>query len=370
MPLNLLIVKLSSMGDVIHTLPAARHLREAFPDARLAWAVQDIHADLLDRQPWLDRVIAWRRKNLKTFREFIVQLRKTRWDVAVDFQGIFRSGMVTRLSGAKQRVGYGPSKELAHWFYNLTIPRIPREGHAVEWYLHLASEFTGLPAEPPLDRPYLHSAANSAAIVDAGHPSRFPLHLRESDRQTAADWLAAHNFDAFSDRLILLCPDCRRPCNRWPEEKFSKLAQRLLAVDGLRVALVGGPLSRELCDRIAGSVKGNLWRADGKMTLSASAALIERASVTVTGDSGPMHLAAAVGSPIVALFGPTNPAWTGPYSRQAIVLSRHLECSPCKTRGPCPLKHVIPRCMNEIRVEEVYCAIHRQLQAVASRPHP
>jgi ADP-heptose:LPS heptosyltransferase len=163
-PASVLIVKLSSMGDVIHTLPAARHLRAAFPRAILGWAVEEAHADVLRGQRWLDETIVWRRKGLGSYLDFLRRLRCSRWELAIDFQGIFRSaGLVMRCSGARRRAGAAPSKELAHWFYNAPVPRPPRDGHAVEWYLAVAEAVTGLPAEARLERPYMDLPTNSAA---------------------------------------------------------------------------------------------------------------------------------------------------------------------------------------------------------------
>jgi ADP-heptose:LPS heptosyltransferase len=414
-PSSVLIVKLSSMGDVLHTLPAARHLRAAFPQATLAWAVEEAHADLLRGQSWLDELIVWRRESYRSYRDFLRRLRRTRWDVAIDFQGIFRSAaLVTRRSRARRRVGFAPGNELAHWFYNVRVPRPPRDGHAVEWYLQLAQAVTGLPAEPPLERPYLqdpasggrqppdHAASCDAAATrnlprpehsgstldvgcsmldvrasdprlwprtehrtsDVQHPTaiapRFPLNPSLADHQAADAWLAERAFSRRREKLVILCPDARRQANRWPEEKWSRLAARLSSLSGIRVALSGGPASRACCDRIAAAA-GDVWRADGQFRLLASAALFSRAACVVTGDTGPMHLAVAVGAKIVALLGPTNPRWTGPYASDAIVLTRSLPCSPCKTAGRCPLRFDPPRCMDEISVEETAAAVATQL---------
>jgi heptosyltransferase-1 len=373
---SLLIVKLSSMGDVLHTLPAARHLREAFPEAKLGWAVQEPHAELLRGQSWIDEVIVWRRRSPRTYLSFVRRLRKTRWDVAVDFQGIFRSGIVTRLSGARRRIGFCPSNEKAHWFYNAPVPWVERSGHAVEWYLHLAAAVTDSEPPAPLDRPYLAEKAEKVSGTLStqhyrclAHPdkvpdtfSRFPLHPSLADYQAADAWLAAQGYDAVRDRVVVLCPDARREANRWPPEKFAELANRLLA-GGLRVAVSGGPASRAIGDEIAAQVNGRLGRADGAFRLLASAALLSRAAAVVTGDTGAMHLAVAVGTRVVALLGPTSPRWTGPYASTAIVVTKHLPCSPCKTAGRCPLKYDPPKCMDDISVDEVYDAVLRQIQA-------
>ncbi len=375
-PQSILIVKLSSMGDVIHTLPAARHLRAAFPGARLAWAVEEPHADLLRGQTWLDEVIVWRRANLRSYAQFLSRLRRTRWDVAIDFQGIFRSAaLVIRWCGARRRVGFSPRNELAHWFYNAPVPRPPQDCHAVEWYLKLAQAVTGLPAEPRLERPYLKLAPHAASEgVNIERPTSnvqhrtsatsalFPLQPSQDDHAAVEAWLTEQRIDPRRERLVVFCPDARREANLWPETNWAELASHLKGVPGVRVALSGGPASRARCDRIDQAAGSALLRADGQFRLLASAVLLGRAACVVTGDTGPMHLAVAAGARIVALLGPTNPRWTGPYASDAIVLTRHLPCSPCKTAGRCPLGYDPPRCMEEITVAETAAAVARQLE--------
>ena len=339
---SVLIVKLSSMGDVLHTLPAGLALRRALPEARIGWAVERAHAGLLAGQDWLDELIVWDRRNLRTFADFVRRIRAGRWEVAIDFQGLLRSGLVARLSGARQRVGYAPTRERAHWFYNRQVPLPTLDRHAVDRSLDLVR------------------AAFPNAAHDAMQP-RFPLHPTPADMAAVERWLCEQRFDPARERLVVLNPHCRKDANRWPAERFRELVGRLLERPQTRVALVGGPIARELCDDIAGPYAGRVLRADGCLSLLGTAELFRRAQVVVTGDTGPMHIAAAVETPIVALFGPANPTRTGPYADNAIVLNRHLECSPCYARSACPLGHAVPRCMDEIAVADVLVAIDRQL---------
>jgi ADP-heptose:LPS heptosyltransferase len=196
---------------------------------------------------------------------------------------------------------------------------------------------------------------------------RFPLHPSLADHQAVDAWLAERGFDRGREKLVIFCPDARREANRWPEEKWAKLAVELASLPTVRVILSGGAAARERCHRIAAAAGGDIWRADGQFRLLASAALFSRAACVVTGDSGPMHLAVAVGARVVALLGPTNPRWTGPYASDAIVLTRSLPCSPCKTAGRCPLRFDPPRCMEEISVEETTAAVIRQLNGLCNQ---
>ncbi|MGC3966623.1 MAG: glycosyltransferase family 9 protein [Pirellulales bacterium] len=142
----------------------------------------------------------------------------------------------------------------------------------------------------------------------------------------------------------------------------------MLQRPGVRVVISGGPVARELCDEIAAPLGERVWRADGAFTLLGSAELIRRAHLFITGDTGPMHIAAAVGTPIVALFGPADPLKTGPYTTDAIVLTKRLPCAPCFAKQ-CPLGHRPAKCMTDISVDDVVAAASNVLESnVPVRP--
>jgi len=355
---SILIVKLSSMGDVIHTLPAAAAIRRALPRAKIGWAIERAHADLVRDHPMIDHVIEWDRGSARGLLEFVRQIRRHHWDVAIDFQGLLRSGVVAFLSGARRRIGYRPTGERAHWFYTERIPRVTMDRHAVERNLALAARLEGVSIDEPLDRPYLRGAAPAAGLSS---PSRFPVHLGDEEQLAVDAWLARQGFDRETHRLVAFCPDCRKEANRWLAERFAELARRLTQRPEIRVVICGGPASRDVCAAAASESDANrVWRADGQFGLRASMALLSRASVAVTGDTGPMHMAVAVGVRVVALFGPANPLRTGPYAEDAIVLRQTLDCAPCFARR-CPLKYDPPRCMAELSVDAVEAAVLRQI---------
>lgn len=381
MATSILIVKLSSMGDVLHTLPAAQAIRAAFPQATLGWAVQSAHAELLRGQPMLDHVITWDRGARGSFLSFIRRLRAVRWDVAIDFQGLLRSAIVARLSGARRRIGFAPTRERAHWLYNDGVPLETMDRHAVERYLQLASRLTEHETPSPLVRPYLDGGhEHSMGEVPAPHAigsgadghvalgfdqdtawrDRFRLYPTAADCRQVDGWLADQGIDLGEQRLIVLFPECRKDANRWPTAKFAALVRRVGELPDARVALAGGPSSRRLGNEIVAQAQCDVLRAEGHFGLLASAELLRRADVAVTGDTGPMHLAVAVGTPIVALFGPASPLRTGPYTSRAIVLREPLDCAPCFARR-CPLRYDPPLCMDRIDVDRVYEAVVAQL---------
>lgn len=355
---RILIVKLSSLGDVLHTLPAAQALRRRFPDSHIAWAVEQLHAPLLANQPWLDERIVWQRNESGGFRRFVGQLRSTPWDIAIDFQGLFRSGLVTWLSGARRRIGAAQAREFAPLFYNERVSLPTLDAHAVEKSFALLHPLGCNDPTLPLARPYLTSQPPLSS-----HTGRqlFPLYPSALD-QTAVDrWCEEHRYDSQHDRLVILNPDCRREANRWPAARFAEVARRLLALPGVRVAVTGGPGAKRLGDEIAASVGSDLWRADGRFSLLGSVELFSRAHLLLTGDTGPMHLAAAVDLPVVALVGATAPVRTGPYTTDAVVLRAALDCMPCLAKR-CRLGHALPPCMEQIEVERVVNTIRARLE--------
>jgi heptosyltransferase-1 len=373
-PNRILIVKLSSLGDVIHTLPAAQALRRKFPQAHLAWAVERAHAGVLRDQECFDELIEWSRGTWRNYLAFLRRLRATKWDLAIDFQGLCRSGFVTWASGARRRIGYDATRERAHWFYNERIAPPTEPLHAVEKSLQLIEPLGVRLDGVPLTRSYLappvigagyapgtiertdsaHAPVFRGAHDTEGRPL-FPLSIRSAERTAVDAWLAAHRFDARSHKLVVLNPHCRKAANIWPAERYTQLAARLLERPFVRVVISGGPVAKELCDEITAPLGDKVWRADGAFTLLGSAELIRRADLFITGDTGPMHIAAAVGTPIIALFGPADPLKTGPYMTDAVVLTKRLPCAPCFAKQ-CPLGHRPAKCMTDISVDDVTTA--------------
>jgi ADP-heptose:LPS heptosyltransferase len=359
---RILIVKLSSLGDVLHTLPAAQALRRQFPTAHIAWAIEQLHAPLIADQPWLDEQIVWQRTKRGGFRKFIAQLRAQSWDIAIDFQGLFRSGLVTRLSGARRRIGAAQARELAPWFYTERVQLPSLDVHAVEKSFELVKPLGAVDPRLPLARPYLDS--QSPRPTQLGR-ELFPLFPSTNDRAAVDRWCEEHRYDPARERLVILNPDCRREANRWPVARFADVARRLLDQPGVRVALTGGPGARAMGDEIAAAVGKNLWRADGRFSLLGSVELFSRAHLLLTGDTGPMHLAAAVDLPVVALIGATAPSRTGPYTSDAVVVRQSLDCMPCLAKK-CRLGHAVPPCMEQIDVERVVNVIRARLDDSAA----
>jgi lipopolysaccharide heptosyltransferase I len=332
---RILIIKPSAIGDVVHTLPILNLLRTRWPAAHISWLVTPACAGILQGHPQLDAVILFERRRWATWwrrpsrwlelRRFTRDLRERRFDLVLDLQGLFRSGWLARKTRAAVRVGFANARELAWAFYTHRVPIHTPEQHAIDRYLALA-RFIG--CDGPVQYVLAHGQQDHAQ-VEALCPTRL-------------------------GKYAVLAPGTNWPTKRWPIERFAALPAILKDRFGLEtVVVVGAPSEVELAAKIPGAV--NLA---GRTSLRQLCALIERAAVVISNDSGPMHIAAALRRPLVAMFGPTNPTRTGPHDRPDAVLRLDIPCSPCYSRR-CPHQS----CLRWLGIEPVVRAIETQLRS-------
>jgi lipopolysaccharide heptosyltransferase I len=345
---RILIIKPSSFGDVIHALPVLNGLRHRYPHARISWLVASSCAGLLEGHPALDEIIRFDRKRygqigrnpLASFEfiQFIQDLRGRRFDLIVDLQGLFRSGFLAMATGARTRVGFANARELGWIFYNHRVDVPDPEMHAVQ-------------------RNYLFGRA----LGFAGLPIRFDLPVRPQSREAVSDLLAREGVQRGEDYLVV-GPGTRWETKQWPAEHFAAAIRTVVVEHGLPVVLTGMPEERETADRVAAGAGGRVANLAGRTSLPEMIALVDGARAVLMHDSGPMHLATALGKPLVAIYGPTSPARTGPYGRGETVARLDLPCSPCylKRVAECPHGH---RCMRELRPEAVAAQVSRTLAA-------
>jgi lipopolysaccharide heptosyltransferase II len=255
-------------------------------------------------------------------------VRAGRFDVVVDLQGLLRSAVLGGMSGAPVRIGFANGREGSPWFYTDRIPVPAASIHAVDRYLLIAR---ALGAEP--DKP---------------GPSAFPL-PHDAGAEAKMDALLAAVDVQMGTVLVALNPSARWPTKRWPAESFAAVGDRLQQQVGVRVVVVGGAEDRPVVEAMMRAMRTAPIDLAGKTTMKELIALLRRLQLFITNDSGPMHLAAAVGTPVIVLFGPTDPARTGPYGDGHTILRSGIPCSPCFSR----------RCMNAVTME-CMTAIHPQ----------
>jgi lipopolysaccharide heptosyltransferase II len=260
---------------------------------------------------------------------FLRQLRERRYDIAIDLQGLLKSGIIIGLARAKRKIGFDLTREMSYLFLNERLPAYDKEKHALERYLDVARYLGAIDLSPsctlPIERERVVMGARTAGLVKDGR------------------------------RLIVINPVARWKTKLWDEGKFARLADRLVTERHSVVIFTGSPDDRAITERIRGMMRENSVNWAGETTLRELAALASLADLFITTDTGPMHLAAAAGARVVALFGPTAPWRTGPYGPGHEVVRKGTACSPC-FRRTCD---VGVRCMEEITVEDVMERIDR-----------
>ncbi len=321
--MKVLIVKLSSMGDVLHALPAALEIKRQW-GAEIHWAVHPVFAGLVRCFPCVDHIVEIpRRGGLSLFRQAVRRLRENKYDWVVDFQGLFKSAVLVRLARTDHRVGPGFWREGARLFYD-AVPKRPRpRRHAVEECLDLLPVLGLTRPETP----------------------EFRLSPPELSPGTAGE----------GKLRIAIAPVSRWTTKNWPLERFAETARRLVREMGAEVHILGGGADRPDAEELARLAGVEIRNHCGEFDLPHSCALLRHMDALVTNDSGPMHLAAAMNIPCVALFGPTLPGRTGPYGPIHRVLQSD-SCAPCYRRT-CPRGDFA--CLRDISVDRVMDAVRK-----------
>ena len=313
--MKILILKPSSLGDVIQALPALRLLKLHFPDAEIFWWIDSALAPLREGDPDLAGGVRFERRRWARPPHWPAMFRSVRWmraqkfDLVIDLQCLARSGAFAWLARGKFLVGLDEAREGARGFYDLAVPRKNFHTHAVDWYLSVLPElgvpvhnnFTWLPERPQL-----------AAEVNRKWPE------------------ANSKLKTQNSKLILLQPGARWKNKRWPVKYFAELVRALAQkFPDARFAILGDKGDQPLGETILQAAPERVLNLCGATSLPEMIEWIRRCDLLITNDTGPMHVAAALGKPLVALFGPTEPRRTGPYGQLENVLRLDLPCSPC-----------------------------------------
>ncbi len=325
---KILIVKPSSLGDIIHSLPLLKAIKEGLPEASVHWVVAKGFEDLLLEHPLLDRVFVINKQNWKnplkapgTIKEILgigKKLREERYDVVIDLQGLLRSGIITALSRAPVRIGFSDAREMSPLFYNLKIEG-GKDIHAVDRYLKIASLLQiqsskiGFPL-PPLGKNPVNE-----------------------------------------NRYFVIVPGARWQSKRWPAEYFADVTKELAKME-FRAVLVGAGSDIDLAEKITSLSETNVLNLAGKTNLKGLCSVIKDSTFVLTNDSGPMHIASALDIPVFAIFGPTSEIRTGPYGSKSRVIKSSINCRPCFKKRCNDI-----RCMYDVTPEEVVRTIKEAL---------
>jgi lipopolysaccharide heptosyltransferase I len=352
---RILLIKPSALGDVVHTIPVLVKLRARYPKARIDWLITPENADIVRCHPALSNVVLFARRDfskrgrrwraLVSFFDLLKQIRRAKYDLVVDMHGQLRSAFFALVSGARVRIGFDrPIKRELTVSAEHDLRNVPshgwrgaREGSWIAYTHRISIPTLDVHA---IDR-YLWVGSLLGFDDD---PPDLTIHLSSDTMRNVEQLLEDHGVTPDMP-LVILVPGTIWETKHWTVEGFAGVARQFLH-DGFAVALAGTMRDRERCRQIAAAAPG-ACDLSGKTTPAELAALIRRAEVAVTNDSGSMHVAASLGKPMVSVFGPTNPVHIGPYQRPESVVRVDLPCSPCNYRrlSQCPFDHA---CMKQV----------------------
>jgi heptosyltransferase I len=343
--MHILIIKLSAIGDVVHSLPVLSGLKTLYPQSHIHWLIEETASGLIQDHPLLDKVLICHRKRwvrdlgrgksapLREFWDFLSLVRENRYDLILDLQNLFKSAFWVALARGDRKLGFSNTKELAYIPLNERIGSEDFSLHAVDRYLKFI-KYLGDYSEQP----------------------QFPVPVTKAHMVRADQLLKDAGFSG--KRVVALHPVALWPTKLWSQESFKELAKYLTYELGAGVIFTGGVQDKDYIDTIAKQISPAPINLCGRVNLLELAALFSRCAVLISTDTGPMHLAAAMGIPVVALFGPTAPDRTGPYGAGHVVVRAGLPCSPCFKK-----KCDDPRCMSEIMPNQVFQAVKERLKS-------
>lgn len=331
---KLLIVRLGSLGDIIHAVPAAAAIRHAVPQATIDWLVDVRHRELLDLVPVVDHRIPVDTTNLGSLSSAVRELRRASYDVALDLQGLLKSAVLARLSGASRVVGF-PADLL-------------RERAARVFYTETAGEV----APHVIDKNLSMLKAIGVRMPDVAFPldDRHPYIAAEARSRLGI---------AEGTRFALINPGAAWPNKRWPPVYFAEVSRELAKRHDLRSLVLWGPGEEQIAHAVA-AASDNTAAVSPPTTMADLVSLAKAAALMISGDTGPMHVAGACGTPLVGIFGPTDPQRNGPWSEDDLSVSRYRSCA-CHYRRQC---RISGWCLLDVSPREVMQLVDRRLVRV------
>lgn len=342
--MNVLIVRLGALGDIVHTIPAAAALRSALADARIDWIVEAKHRAVVDLVEGIDRVVSLEGRTLGAWTDALKRLRQVPYDLALDFQGLMKSAVLARASGASRVAGFSIwhlREKAARPFYsetdavqgNRSDEGEPIGEHVIQKNLRLL-RVVGIEATT-VHFPIARTSSPPAQEVVRGYGER---------------------------GYAVVNPGAAWPNKRWPAERFGEVAAFMQEVRGLSSIVLWGPGEEELARAVAAASSGAA-RLAPPTTIADVVEVARSAALVVSGDTGPLHIAAAVGTPAVAIFGPTDARRNGPWCPDDVVVTRYDVCR-CHYERRC---HQPDWCLLSVSIAEVTAAIQQRLTQ-AGRP--
>ena len=321
---SLLIIKPSALGDVIQSTCLLPLIKQKNPDIKISWLIFEHNKEIVTDHPLIDNVFIFNRKNnfLKELFKLRKQLKKTKFDIVVDIQGLLRSALFSLFSKSKRRVGYKNAREGAHFFYTEKY-YISTKQHAVKRYLKLFE---------------------MAGIISIPEEIDFPLPIKDIHTEKINKMLLKYD----SKNIITICPTSRWITKCWPKNYFISLINMLEKKLNAKIILLGSLLEKDIINYIENATSNSLNLA-GKLNLMEISALLKKSHLFIGSDSALMHMASGTKTPSIAIFGPTDPKKTAPFNPFAKILKMDLDCMPCFKKH---CKNI--KCMNLLKPETIF----------------
>lgn len=321
-------------GDSVMTLPALRALRRVLPEAKITLVVRPSAKGIFAGVDFVDDVLVYERRNAFSVFSQIREWRKRRFDLAVLFQNAFEAALIPFLAGVPSRLGYATESRQALLTHPLPLPDWRSSRHEVFYYLYLVTA--------------LEQALYGTSSICESEPDA-SLGISDVRKTEAENLLRAYGVRG-GEPVVVLCPgSVNSRAKRWQAESYAGLADRLIE-SRRQVVLIGSPDEMDVTNEVTSRMRHRPFVLTGKTSLDEVTAVLSLVDLVVTNDTGPAHIAAALGRPTLVIFGPTNPLTTRPFAPEAEVLRHPPDCAPCMLRD-CPIDH---RCMTAITVDEVF----------------
>lgn len=343
------------VGDAVMTIPALRELRQLFPEAHLTLATRPWARELFSEADFLDHVLVYDRRGLKSVFDQAREWRARNFDLAVLFQNAFEAALIPAVARVPYRIGYATERRSFLLTHPLPLPEWRSSKHEVFYYLNLVAALERI-------------VSGKERRLDDYQPD-IGIQVSNQRRSAGADFLTSRGVN--SDRpVVALCPgSINSRAKRWPAERFATLADSLIET-GVQVVLIGSTGELEVSNQVVKHMRHQPIVLTGGTTLAEAVEILATADLLITNDTGPAHIAAALGRPTLVIFGPTNPVTTQPFSSNAEVVRHPPDCAPCMLRD-CPIDH---RCMTAITPEELFSKARAILSSRPNmrdaKPHP
>lgn len=335
---SILLFKLRYIGDVLMTTPAIRLLRKYYPNTHITMVVNKGTEDVVRYNPHINRILTIDRegvkkspiyKSMSNNLEFLKTLRERRYDISIDFASGDRAAYLSLLAGVPYRIGFKSGEGWRRVILNRIID-VPNNVHTVKRYLLILEEALGLKTED----------------------TAMELYTEKGDDDYISQWLKKNCIEG--KKMVVINPGGRYWFKRWQTGKWASLIDLIQGKLGVPVVITGAGREKEDIRTIMAGMKTQAYSIAGQTTVLELASLLKMAALYIGNDSGPMHIASAVGTPVVALCGPTDPSVWGPWGEGHTVISRYVSCSPCKVTD-CVVEK--GKCMELITVDEVWRAV-------------